>query len=230
VRRHFIKLVYGSDVPRPEIRSKPISHVQRIQNVWNSGRYYDFGIERIFRLFLVISKALFPGIYIDYFFRNSSYQTQKVAGEVFVLFKTAMPFFMLYFQLWHHSWLYIINVYLLLETYLYIFYKIFVHEHNHHRTHKRSLLLLFFNFIEVIGSFGVVYAAGDFLNLPVANWIDALYFSFVTGATVGYGELYPVTSAGKQIVILQIISTMAFLILFFNFFTPRAQDTEEMID
>jgi hypothetical protein len=121
-------------------------------------------------------------------------------------------------------------MYLLLETYLYIFYKIFVPEHNHQRTHKRSLLLLFFNFIEVIGSFGVIYAAGNFLSHPVANWIDALYFSFVTGATVGYGDLHPITSTGKQIVILQIISTMAFLILFFNFFTPRAGDSEELID
>lgn len=213
-------------MPAPESRTRSISHTQRIQNVWNGGKYYDFGIQRIFRLFLVISKIFFPGIYIDYIFRNSSYQTQKVAGEIFVVFKTLMPFFMLYFQLWHHSWLYIINMYLLVETYLYIFYKIFVPEHNNQATHKRSLLLLFLNFFEVIGSFAVIYAAGNFLNKPVSNWIDALYFSFVTGATVGYGDLHPITSTGKELVVLQIISTLAFLILFFNFFTPRAQDPE----
>ena len=141
-----------------------------------------------------------------------------------------MPFFMLYFQLWHHSWLYTINMYLLLETYLYIFYKIFVPEHNSQRTHKRSLLLLFLNFFEVIGSFGVIYAAGDFLNKSVANWSDALYFSLVTGATVGYGDLHPISSTGKELVMLQIVSTLAFLILFFNFFTPRAQDSEGIVD
>lgn len=230
VKRHFFKLIYGNTEPENEVRSSHISHAQKIQKVWDSGKYYDFGIERIFRLFLVTSKLFFPGIYIDYFFRNSSYQAQKVAGEVFVLFKTAMPFFMLYFQLWHHSWLYTINIYLLVETYLYIFYKIFVPEHNSRRTYRRSLLLLFLNFFEVIGSFGVIYAAGNFLNHPVSNWIDALYFSFVTGATVGYGDLHPVSSAGKELVILQIISTLAFLILFFNFFTPRAQDTEGIVD
>lgn len=230
MNRHLIKLIFGNPAPDAEVRSNPISHAQRIEKVWNSGKYYDFGIQRIFRLFLVTSKLFFPGIYIDYFFRKSTYQTQKVAGELFVLFKTLMPFFMLYFQLWHHSWLYIINMYLLVETYLYIFYKIFVPEHNNQVTHKRSLLLLFLNFFEVIGSFGVIYAAGDFLNKPVANWIDALYFSFITGATVGYGDLHPVTSDGKQLVILQIVSTLAFLILFFNFFTPRAQDLENMED
>ena len=230
MRRHFVKLIYGNSGPQGEIRSKAISHIHRIQNVWNSDRFYDFGIERIFRLFLVVSKVFFPGIYIDYLFRNKSYQAQKVAGELFVLFKTVMPFFMLYFELWHHNWLYIINMYLLLETYLYIIYKIFIPEHNHQRTHKRSLLLLFLNFFEVIGSFGVIYAAGDFLSRPVDNWIDALYFSFVTGATVGYGDLHPITTNGKQLVILQIISTLAFLILFFNFFTPRAQDSEGIVD
>jgi hypothetical protein len=226
VKNHLLKLIFGNPLPETTIRSKPISHRRKIQNVWNTSKYYDFGIQRIFRLFLVISKVFFPGVYIDYLFRNSSYQTHKVAGEVFVLFKTIMPFFMLYFQLWHHSWLYILNMYLLVETYLYIFYKIFVPEHNNQVTHKRSLLLLFLNFFEVIGSFGVVYAAGDFLNKPLLSWVDALYFSFVTGATVGYGDLHPVTSNGKQLVMLQIISTLAFLILFFNFFAPRAQDAE----
>ena len=230
MKRYLLKLIYGNAKAEKEFRSDPISHAQRIQKVWNSEKYYDFGIQRIFRLFLVTSKLFFPGIYIDYFFRKSTYQTQKVAGEIFVLFKTLIPFFMLYFQLWHHSWLYIINMYLLIETYLYIFYKIFVPEHNNQLTHKRSLLLLFFNFFEVIGSFGVIYAAGDFLNKPVSNWIDALYFSFITGATVGYGDLHPVTSDGKQLVILQIVSTLAFLILFFNFFTPRAQDLENIDD
>lgn len=230
MRKHFTKFVYGNPDPNRANRGNPVSHAQKILNVWNSEKYYDFGIERIFRLFLVTSKLFFPGIYIDYLFRKSSYQTHKVAGELFVLFKTIMPFFMLYFQLWHHSWLYIINMYLLLETYLYIFYKIFVPEHNSQRTHKRSLLLLFLNFSEVIGSFGVIYAAGDFLNKSVANWSDALYFSLVTGATVGYGDLYPVNSSGKELIMVQIISTLAFLILFFNFFTPRAQDSEGAVD
>lgn len=229
LRKHFVKLLYGNPVLEGVPR-KPVSHAKKIKKVWDSGKYYDFGIERIFRLFLVISKLFFPSIYINYFFRNSSYQAQKVAGEVFVVFKTVMPFFMLYYELWHHSWLFIINIYLLLETYLYIFYKIFVPEHNNQRTHKRSLLLLFLNFFEVIGSFAVIYAAGHFLNKPVSNWVDALYFSFVTGATIGYGDFHPVTSLGKQLVILQIVSTLAFLILFFNFFAPRAQDSGEYVD
>lgn len=224
MRGQFRKLVFGNPNPDDIGRVIPVPHFQKIANVWNSTNYYDFGIERLFRLFLVLSKVFFPGIYIEYLTRKSSYQQRKITGEFYIIFKTLMPFFMLYFSLWHHHWLYIINIYLLIETFLYIFHKIFIPEHNHDKTHNRSLILLFFNFIEVIGSFGVVYAAGDYLNKPVDNWADALYFSFITGATIGYGDYHPVNEAGKLLVITQIISTLSFLILFFNFFTPRIQD------
>jgi hypothetical protein len=229
VRKHFVKLVFGNPDPDRLIRQGTESHFKRILNVWNSSHYYDFGIERIFRLFLVTSKVLFPGIYIDYFSRNSSYQQRKIIGEFYVIFKTVMPFFMLYYSLWHHQWLFVINIYLLIETFLHIFYKIFLPEHNKGKTHNRSLILLFFNFIEVIASFGVIYAAGHYLNRPVDNWADALYFSFITGATIGYGDYHPVNELGKILIMLQIGSTLSFLILFFNFFAPRVQDSEDVI-
>lgn len=146
-----------------------------------------------------------------------------------MIFKTLMPFAMLYYGLWHHWWLYILNIYLLIETYVYIFHKIFLPENNKGKTHNRSLILLFFNFTEVIASFGVIYAAGNYLNLPISNWIDALYFSMITGATIGYGDFYPVNATGKLLVSLQIISTLSFLILFFNFFAPRALDAKDEI-
>ena len=228
MRQQFRKLFYGNPDPEQLVRRETVPHFKRILNVWNSSQYYDFGIERIFRLFLVISKVFFPGVYIDYLSRNSSYQHRKIIGEFYVIFKTIMPFVMLYYSLWHHHWLYIINIYLLIETFLYIFHKIFLPEHNRDKTHNRSLILLFFNFIEVIASFGVIYAAGQYLNHPVDNWADALYFSFITGATIGYGDYHPVNESGKLLIMLQIVSTLSFLILFFNFFAPRVQDSEEL--
>ncbi len=89
---------------------------------------------------------------------------------------------------------------------------------------NRSIILLFFNFIEVIASFGVIYAAGDYLNQPIQSWVDALYFSFITGVTIGYGDFHPVNEQGKILVMIQILSTMAFLFLFFNFFGPRSTE------
>ena len=224
MRKHLNNLFFGDQALNESVAEPIVPHFKKIKSVWNNTDYNDFGIERIFRLFLVISKIFFPGIYIEYFNRRASFHTVKIAGELYVIFKTMMPFAILYFGLWDYHWLFLLNIYLLIETFVYIFHKIFLPEHNQGKTHNRSLILLFFNFTEVIASFGVIYAAGDYLNLPISNSTDALYFSLITGATIGYGDFYPVNPTGKLVIMLQIISTLSFLILFFNFFTPRAQD------
>ncbi len=218
-------MVFGTQ-DRDKVKSPPSSHYfKEIKNVWENSHYQDFGIERLFRLFLVTSKLLFPGIYIKVLTRNLTIQSRKIYTELYIVFKTILPFIMLYYSVWHHQWLYIFNIYLLLETFLYVFYKIFLPEHNREKLINRSVILLFFNFFELIASFGVIYAAGNYLNMPINSWVDALYFSFITGVTIGYGDFYPINETGKILVMLQIISTISFLFLFFNFFAPRVQDS-----
>jgi hypothetical protein len=227
LKKHFKKLVFGNQ-DADKVKSPPSSHYfKEIKNVWENSHYQDFGIERLFRLFLVTSKLLFPGIYIKVLTRNLTLQSRKIYGELYVVFKTILPFIMLYHSLWHHQWLYIFNIYLLIETFLYVFYKIFLPENNREKLINRSVILLFFNFFELIASFGVIYAAGNYLNMPINSWLDALYFSFITGVTIGYGDFYPINETGKILVMLQIISTISFLFLFFNFFAPRVQDSNE---
>ncbi len=222
MRTRLNKLVFGNQNSGKTRTSKHTHHFTKIQDVWDSIHYPDFGIERILRLFLVGSKIFFPGIYIDYLTQNSTLYKRKLVGEFYVIFKTMVPFLMLYFGLWNLMGLYIFNIYLLTETFLHLFHKIFLPEHDHSKMANRSIILLFFNFIEVIASFGVIYSAGDYLNQPIQGWVDALYFSFITGVTIGYGDFHPVNEHGKILVMLQILSTMAFLFLFFNFFGPRS--------
>ncbi len=224
MRKRLNKLVFGSQKPGESDLLKHTHHFTKIKNVWENTHYPDFGIERLLRLFLVGSKIFFPGIYIEYLTKNSSLYKRKLFGECYVIFKTLVPFIMLYFGLWNHYLLYLFNIYLLIETFLHIFHKIFLPEHDHGKMANRSIILLFFNFIEVIASFGVIYAAGNYLNQPIQSWVDALYFSFITGVTIGYGDFYPVNEQGKILVMIQILSTMAFLFLFFNFFGPRSEE------
>lgn len=227
MRKHFKKLVFGNQ-DTENVKASPASpYYKKIRNVWESSHYQDFGIERLVRLFLVTSKLLFPGIYIELLSSKLSSHSRKISGELYVLFKTIMPFIMLYNSLWHNQWLFILNIYLLVETFLYVFYKIFLPEHNKEKLVNRSVILLFFNFFELIASFAVIYAAGNYLNMPIQSWIDALYFSFITGVTIGFGDFHPINDTGKILVMLQIISTISFLFLFFNFFAPRVQDPNE---
>ena len=52
--------------------------------------------------------------------------------------------------------------------------------------------------IMVLGTLG-------FMLLEGRNLVDALYFSIVTIATVGYGDIHPATQAGKFFAIVLIV-------------------------
>jgi voltage-gated potassium channel len=45
-----------------------------------------------------------------------------------------------------------------------------------------------------------------FARLEGLPWIDSLYFSVVTVATVGYGDIHPVTTAGKLLAVVLIVT------------------------
>jgi voltage-gated potassium channel len=52
----------------------------------------------------------------------------------------------------------------------------------------------------------MVLGAIGFSHWEHVSFVDALYFSIVTVATVGYGDIHPTTAAGKLLVVLLIIS------------------------
>ena len=66
------------------------------------------------------------------------------------------------------------------------------------------LKIYFLTLLAVMGA-GVI----GFTLLEKVSLIDSLYFTVVTIATVGYGDIHPVTSLGKLFVILLIIAGVA---------------------
>ncbi len=54
------------------------------------------------------------------------------------------------------------------------------------------------------------------------QWIDSLYFSVVTLATVGFGDFSPATDAGKIFTILFILNGVGIIVAFLNFIAERA--------
>jgi len=85
------------------------------------------------------------------------------------------------------------------------------------------MLLLFINYTEIIFDFGVIYAFGNFLNKPFEHWFDSVYFSFITSATIGFGDFYPASPAGKFLVSFQSTLFILFVALFLNFFTGKVE-------
>jgi len=224
--KNFIrKLILGKNYKKDKPKFSPIEkRIQNIKSTWNNDHQDDNGIEKMVRLFLSSSQLLFPGIYIKQIAHRVGYQYEDIAIDLYVLFKVFFPITILYNGLQNHLFLKGFLVYLLLETILYIPTLIFASDSfSRPRSYKRSMLLLFLNYIEVICSFGVLYAIGNQMNKPFMHWFEPIYFSVITSNSIGYGDYHPITLFGKILVSIQSMFFLSFVVLFLNFFSNKVK-------
>jgi len=229
------KLLIGKVSENYKPRYNPI--VRRILNIraiWNNDHQFDNGIEKIVRLLLSSSQLLFPGLYIKYLANKKGHEYQDLALDFYVLAKFAFPIFIL-INHWQYNHIILgVMVYFLLETVLYIPTLIFASDlFSRPRSYKRSMLLLFFNYMEIVISFAVLYTHGDNMNRPFETWFDPIYFSIVSSNSIGFGDYYPITTFGKVLVSIQAMFFLSFVVLFLNFFSTKVKskgyfDNEEM--
>ncbi|QBN17318.1 two pore domain potassium channel family protein [Flavobacterium nackdongense] len=223
MKRVLKKLFLGNlaKIPKPEYN--PVQkRVMNIKAIWNNNHQNDNGIEKIVRLFLSSSQLLFPGVYIKYLAYLKGYEYRDLALDLYVILKIAFPLFILIYEWQSYHYVIYIMIYLLLETVLYIPTLIFASDIiSKPRSYKRSMLLLFLNYIEIIFSFGVLYSCGNYLNKPFTHWFDAIYFSTINSASIGYGDFYPITIIGKILATAQAFLFLFFVVLFLNFFTAK---------
>lgn len=217
------KLLLGnvSRIPKPNYN--PLQkRVQNIKSIWNNDHQDDNGIEKIVRLFLSSSQLLFPGVYIKYLANLKGYEYRDLSLDFYVLLKVSFPLLILVNQWQHYNFLVWIMVYVLLETVLYIPTLIFASDlFSKPRSYKRSILLLFLNYLEIVFAFAVLYSCGNYLNKPFDNWFDAIYFSIITYSSIGYGDFFPVTTFGKVLISAQALLFLFFVVLFLNFFSTK---------
>lgn len=67
-------------------------------------------------------------------------------------------------------------------------------------------LLLFAGFMVIAGSSAIYLFEGDLDHSGVTTLFDAVYWSVVTLSTVGYGDITPVTSEGRLVAMVVIVS------------------------
>lgn len=227
--RHFLrKLLLGKITKddKPFLKVNPIrKRIINIQSIWNNDHQEDNGIEKIFRLFLSISQLIFPGVYIKYLFSRKNYEYQDIAMDTYIILKLLFPIYILKNNLQDQNILIYIMVYVLLETILYIPTLIFASDMlSRPRSYKRSMLLLFLNYLEIVFAFAVLYTLGDNMNKPFTHWFDAIYFSIITANSVGYGDFYPITPFAKVLVSIQAMFFLSFVVLFLNFFSAKVKN------
>ena len=219
----FKKLLLGKVSMKDKPKIDPIQkRLLNIKSIWNNDHQDDNGIEKMIRLFLSISQFIFPGVYIKYILYKTKFEWQDLAMDIYILAKLFFPFFVLAYQCQHITVLITLIVYFLAETILYIPTLIFASDMlSKPRSYKRSMLLLFFNYIEIVIAFGVLYSCGNNMNIPFITWYDPIYFSIVTSSSIGFGDYYPVTTFAKMLVSIQALFFLTFVVLFLNFFSTK---------
>lgn len=225
MRKILKKLLLGKVSIKDRPKSNPIRKcLKNVKSIWENDHHEDNGIEKIFRLTLSSSQLLFPGIYIKYLANLRGFEYRDLITDLYVLLKVLFPLFILKFGWQEHLFLVSLMVYLLLETVIYIPMLIFASDlSSKPRSYKRSMLLIFFNYIEIVFSFGVLYSLGNYLNKSFTHWFDAIYFSIVTSTSIGYGDYFPVTTHGKVLVSFQSLLFLFFVVLFLNFFSNKVK-------
>lgn len=217
------KLLLGNVAKMGKPKFNPIQkRIQNINAIWNNDHQDDNGIEKIVRLFLSSSQLFFPGIYIKYLVSKKGTEYEDLAVDFYVLLKVAFPLTILINQWQTNPILLGIMVYVMLETVLYIPTLIFASDlFSKPRSYKRSMLLLFFNYLEMVFAFAVLYTCDNYLNRPFHHWFDAVYFSTITSSTIGFGDYYPVKTVGKFLVSMQSMLVLLYVVLFLNFFSTK---------
>lgn len=220
------KLVLG----KPSVDEQPTKgtidrRIRNLKAIWHNEQHDDIGIEKILRLLLAASQFLFLGTYIKHIFGKIGVAYRDLSVDCFVLIKIIFPFTILYLNLKNNDVLFFFVLWFLAETMLYVPTLIFASDiFSRPRSYRRSMLLLFLNYIEIVFSFGIIYSRGEYLNKPFEHWFDPVYFSFVTSATVGFGDFYPITPTGKFLVSVQSIIFLFFIVLFINFYSNKVEN------
>lgn len=219
------KLLVGKVSNTYKPKYNPIQkRILNIKSIWNNDHQDDNGIEKIVRLLLSSSQLLFPGIYIKYLACKVGHEYQDLVMDIYILLKVAFPVIILSNNLQSNLFLIYLMIYVLAETLLYIPTLIFASDlFTRPRSYKRSMLLLFFNYIEIVTAFGVLYTLGNNMNKPFTHWFDSIYFSLVSSNSIGFGDYYPITTYGKVLVSMQAIFFLSFVILFLNFFSTKVK-------
>ncbi len=225
MKKFIIKLLLGKEIPvKTNHQSAIDKRVKNIKAIWNNEQHDDIGIEKILRLVLALSQFIFIGTYVKQIFGKKSIAHQDLAVDFLVLFKVIFPILVLYFELHNNVLVLVILIWFMIETMMYVPTLIFASDiFSKPRSYRRSMLLLFFNYLEIVFGFAVMYINTNCINKPFLNWFDPIYFSIITSATIGYGDYYPVTTMGKFLVSTESLVLFVFIVLFLNFFTNKVE-------
>lgn len=218
------------DDPHKYVRPAIPNQWANTKAVWDNSKDSTFGIERIFRLFLALQPYLFPGLYVRHFSGLKGLLCRKLWLEAYVIFKVILPLCVLALHLDKYIGFQRLAIYLSIETLLYTLGLLFLSDiYKSPISYKRSYLMILINYAELCFNYAILYKGASLIS-NLKGGIDAIYFSFISAATIGYGDMVPVTRTGKIVVISQSLCTLVLVSLVFARVVSAFNDKNEALN
>jgi hypothetical protein len=106
--KHFLKKLFLGD-PATNTISNDFHKDKRKENIraiWHNEHHNDYGLEKIFRLFLAASQFVFPSSYIKHYLERYGTHYKDLAVDLIVVSSSwHFQYFYFIFKLQHNHWL-----------------------------------------------------------------------------------------------------------------------------
>lgn len=200
-----------------------------VRDVWNGTQYHNFGIERLLMLLLSVLPFFGLGLYLRNICKDKNMLIhRKLVTDLYVLWNMCFPFFVLFRGLYKYSFFVFLCVYFSSETIVALLSMLFLNIPKP-ISYRRNLLCLSLNFLQFTAFYAVLYLSwgksfvigSSKCNLTEVDSIQALYFSLETLTTVGYGDVSATTNMGYIILIVQMLTSLLFIGVFFTVFSSK---------
>lgn len=186
------------------------------------------GVHKWFSAFLYGIKFFFPVFWIRKLIDD--YELRNTFLETYIVLKLFILIWLIYFKI-DNAWAVFVAIYCLADLVQYFLGLVFLsHIFTKIPTIYKNFAHLGLNLLEITLAFCVLYfnfhAIGTW-GVPTSSIVDIFYFSLVTFATVGYGDILPLNQVGKILVVLQIIVSFIFISIICSSFVSQLIMKEE---
>ena len=193
-----------------------------------------FGIERFVLIGISASLMAMPTMFIRWVSGRHGYLGRKLAIEMWALVKPGIFFWILISGHWSAWWAVWVAVYGLADLFLYLFGLVLLRGFwVAPPSYSRSLILIGINLFEIAAGFSILYLHYGFLRTApdtiVVDWPSAYYFSIVTAATIGYGDISP-SPAGRGLVTIHIALAIAYMAIIISRFVANLDNKRTPIE
>jgi hypothetical protein len=174
---------------------------------------------------------IMPAMLVRWLGGIRGYLARKRAVDTYTLAKPVTLLLLLACGVSSHTWAAVAAAIMLVDLYSYLLGLVFLQRfYTEPASYRRSVLLLGVNFVEASLAFAVLYLFSGSIGhsgVPATSWGEVVYFSVITAATVGYGDLTPLTPVGRILVVFQVFASLFFVVVIVATFVGRLADKKK---